>query len=211
MWFGTDRILRVVLRATSATDQQVTTLHYVFQDTDTSAVNEPQPLADAIAAAVLPSYRALYISSWTIQPVEVVDELDPLDPPAARSAWTSGVAAAGTLAATSDYLPAACCLIASLQTDQIGRRHRGRIFVGGSWGEIDQTNGLWNATAIARAKTFTDAIPHTPVAAAAGSTSTCRWVVYSRTARRLADADYYAPVQTVVHKSPVHWLRSRQP
>lgn len=207
-WAGGNKILRVVLRATRGSDQQVNTLHYRFND-NTGGANDPQSLADTIRAATFGPHKLLYRPDWTIQPVEVTEELDPLDPTAPRSGWLSGASGAGERGADSDYLPSACVLIASLASDLIGRRFRGRMFIGGSWGESDQDTGNWTPTAVARAKALTDAIPRQPDVSPAGSTSTANWCVYSRVARGSGATVYAADVQAVTLRTPVHWLRSR--
>ena len=78
----------------------------------------------------------------------------------------------------SDYLPPQCAFVWTLNTGQIGRRRRGRIYVAG-WGEGDQTNGQWTPTmltaSLAAMTTFTNKYM--------GDTSTSpvfRWGVWSQ-------------------------------
>jgi len=208
-WAGGDRIVRVIMRATRGAEQQVNTLHYRLHEVSVGESNDVQALADFFRDNVMTPFRLLYRPDWTIMPVVVQDELDPLAPNDPRSGWTSGTAAAGTATADADYLPDAVCVVGTLVTDLIGRRHRGRIFIGGSWGESDQSNGGWNAGAIARAKAYTDAIPREPDISGF-STATADWCVYSRTNRAQSIPSYSADITDVILHNPVRWLRSRQ-
>jgi hypothetical protein len=215
MGFENGRLVRVAVRAVSnATgDQQVNTFHYDLVD---SAIpgenpNTPQTLADTFRDVVIPTFRALYTSSWTVQPVVVAEERDPQNPLAARSEWVSGSALAGTKAAPTDLLPQACCAVAAVSTDHIGKRFRGRLFLGGSIGEIDQSAGVWQSGATTLWAAYMAAIPHQPDLATGVSLSVANWVIYSRT-QRAADLDPYASiVQAATVRSKVRWLRSREP
>jgi len=214
MGFENGKLVRVVVRAVeNATgDQQVNTFHYDLIDSNIfgEAANDPQALADFYRDNVLASFKAMYTASWTVQPVLVAQEKDPQNPLAARSEWVSGTAAAGTKSAPTDLLPKACCGVAALTTDHIGKRYRGRTFLGGSIGEIDQSAGVWQSGATTLWNTYMAAIPRTPDVATGNSQSTCKWVIYSRT-QRAADLDPYAsPVIAVVVRSKVRWLRSRE-
>lgn len=215
MGFENGKLVRVAVRAVSnATgDQQVNTFHYDLID---SAIpgenpNTPQTLADLFRDNVIPSFRALYTSSWTIQPVVVAEERDPQNPLAARSEWVSGSALAGLKAAPTDLLPQACCAVAAVSTDHIGKRFRGRLFLGGSIGEIDQSAGVWQSGATTLWTAYMAAIPRQPDLATGVSLSVANWVIYSRT-QRAADLDPYASiVQAATVRSKVRWLRSREP
>jgi len=215
MGFENGKLVRVVMRAVEngTGDQQVNTFHYDLVD---SAIpgenpNSPQTLADTFRDNVVPSFRAMYTSSWTVQPIVVAEEKDPQNPLAARSEWTSGSALAGTKAAPTDLLPRACCAVAAISTDHIGKRFRGRCFIGGSIGEIDQSAGVWQSGALTLFQAYMAAIPKQPDLATGVSLSTADWVVYSRT-QRAADEDPYAShVQAATVRSKVRWLRSREP
>ena len=214
MGFENGKLVRVVMRAVenATSDQQVNTFHYDLVD---SAIpgenpNSPQSLADYFRDNVMAPFRALYISSWTIQPVIVAEELDPQNPLAARSEWTSGTAAAGTRSAQTDYLPRAACGVASLTTDHIGKRYRGRTFLGGSTSEADQTGGVWQSGITTLWNTYLAAVPKQPDLATGVSVSVANWVVYSRT-NRAQDVDPYASaVQSFAIRSQFRWLRSRE-
>lgn len=210
-WFaGGDGIYRVslVARHDISGDTQVNTLHYRLHDVTGAVANDPQSLADAIEDALFLPFAALYSDDWTIQTPVVIQEKDPLDPTAPRSEWTSGAVSFGDLVGTED-LPRACCAVATLKTDAIGRRSTGRLFLGGSTGEGEQANGVWQSSALTRWQTFLDAIPRTPDIAEGPSTSEAHWCVYSRTNRAAAVANYAFDITSVILRTPVHWLRSR--
>lgn len=214
MGFEDGKLLRVVVRAVdNATgDQQVNTLHYDLQDSviPGNAANDPQALADFFRDNVIAPFRALYISSWTIQPVVVSEELDPQQPARARSEWTSGSALAGTRAAQTDYLPRAACAVASLVTNHIGKRYRGRMFLGGSTSEADQSAGVWQSGMITLWNAYLAAIPKQPDIATGTSSSSATWGVYSRT-NRTQDVDpYISPVISTPLRTQFRWLRSRE-
>jgi len=213
--FENGKLVRVVVRAVlNATgDQQVNTFHYDLVDSAIPGepANDPQALADFYRDNVLPTFKPMYTSSWTIQPVLVAQELDPQNPTAARSEWTSGSAAAGTKAAPTDLLPQACCAVAAITTNHIGRRYRGRTFLGGSIGEIDQSAGVWQSGATTLWNTYLASIPKQPDIATGASTSVANWGIYSRT-QRAADLDpYISPVVSFSVRTKVRWLRSREP
>jgi hypothetical protein len=214
MGFENGKLVRVVMRAVeNATgDQQVNTFHYDLIDSAVpgNSPNDPQSLADFFRDNVVGPFRALYTSSWSIQPVLVAQEIDPQNPLAARSEWISGTVQAGTKAAPTDLLPKATCAVAALTTDHIGKRYRGRTFLGGSIGEIDQSAGVWQSGALTLWGTYLAAVPKTPDIASGVSASEAHWVVYSRT-QRAADLDPYAStIQSSSIRSKVRWLRSRE-
>jgi len=215
MGFENGRLVRVVVRAleNATGDQQVNTYHYDLVDSAIPGepANDPQSLADFFRDNVLAPFKAMYTSSWSIQPIVVAEEIDPQDRLAPRSEWVSGTAAAGTKAAPTDLLPKACCGVCAVSTTHIGKRYRGRIFLGGSIGEIDQSAGVWQSGATSLWNTYVNAIPKTPDIATGVSTSTATWVIYSRT-QRTEDLDPYAsPVVGLSVRTKVRWLRSREP
>jgi len=214
MGFENGKVLRVALRAVHAAsgDQQVNTLHYDLDDGDVVDIdNDPQLLADFFRDNVLVPFKAMYDNTWTIQPVVVSQELDPQNKLAPRSQWTSGAAAAGTRAAPTDSLPRGLCGVASLVTDHIGKRYRGRLFLGGSLGEIDQSAGVWQSTLVTIWNTFLTAIPRQPDITTGSSGSTAKWGVFSRS-NRTDDIDpYISPVQSAIVRTQTRYLRSREP
>lgn len=211
-WFdGGNGIYRAVLQATHdvSGDTQVNTLHYQSRDATLDADdNDPQSLADALEAALFLDFAALYSDDWTIHPIVVVQERDPLAPDAPRSAYSAGSASFGDLVGTED-LPRACCAVATLRSDAIGRRSTGRLFLGGSTGEGEQANGVWQSSALTRWQALLDDIPREPDVAPAGSDARMSWCVYSRTARAAAAPNYAFDIVSTQLRSPVHWLRSR--
>ena len=210
MGFENGKLVRVVLRASVADDLQVNVLHYDLQDDIGEPGNDPQALADRFRDDVVPSFKTLFNSAWTIQPVVVEEEKDPQNPLAPRTGWVSGTAGPGTKVESGEQLPRACCQVASLQTGLLGRRFRGRTFVGGSWDESEQSGGVWTAGGKALGQAFMDAIPHQPDIQTGPSTSTANWCVYSRTQRGANLDPYAAHISSVVLRDGVFWLRSRQ-
>ncbi len=214
MGFENGRLVRVVVRAVeNATgDQQVNTFHYDLVDDPIpgNPDNDPQQLADTFRDSVIPAFKAMYISSWTIQPVVVAEELDPQNLLAARSEWVSGTAAAGTRSAQTDYLPKAACAVASLTTAHIGKRFRGRCFLGGSVSEADQSNGVWQSGITTLWNAYLAAIPRAPDIATGVSGAVANWGIYSRT-NRAADVDpYISAVVNATLRTQFRWLRSRE-
>jgi hypothetical protein len=212
MGFENGHLLKVVLQATKAGNLDlVHTLHYDLDDGGLAEqANDPQSLADLFRDEVIPAFAGLFDSGWSIQPVIVEDERDPLNPNDPRQAWTSGAAAVGTRAVASDGLPPGICGVATLMTDHIGRRARGRIFLGGTLTEDDQAGGGVRMDRIGVAWTaFLDAIPKQPDIVAGASGASAKWCVYSRT-QRAANLDPYAnAIQAYLIRPTLHYLRSR--
>jgi hypothetical protein len=209
MGFENGKLVRVTLEAVAGAEHQVNTFHYDLIDATLQPANDPQSLADTFRDDVVPAFAQLYLAAWTIQPVVVVQEKDPLNPTAPRSEWTSGAPVAGTNTGTGDVLPHASCGIVSLLSANIGRRHRGRLFLGGSRHESEQNDGVWGAGTISGFQDFVDAVPVQPDIAELGSDSTANWCVYSRT-QRAANLDPYAShITGNIVRSEVHFLRSR--
>lgn len=212
MGFENGKLLRVSMQAVHANGQQhVNTMHYDCVDGIAgNAANDPQSLADFFRDNVVGPFKAMYTNGWTIKPVVVVQEKDPQNPTAARSEWTSGADVAGTRTSSGDDVAFAICAVAGLRTAHIGRRFRGRLFLGGSVQEGDINGELFNGSINGLRDAFVAAIPRQPDIASGVSTSVCNWVVYSRT-QRAQDVDPYAnAIVSVTNDRHVHWLRSRQ-
>jgi hypothetical protein len=208
--FENGKLLRVVLKAEWSGNVQVNTIHYDLVDNiSLGADNDPQTLADLFRDNVMPKIAQLYNSSWTIGPVEVVEEKDPLNPTRPRSAWTSGSPLAGTRTESSDYLPNQMCILYRLDTATIGRRFNGRLFSLGQMHESDWSTGGWNSAALTFFKQYVDAIPHQPDLVTGPSDNVANWVVYSRTQRQANLTPYTAHVNSAIQRSSPHWLRSR--
>jgi hypothetical protein len=151
----------------------------------------------------------MYTNGWTIKPVVVVQEKDPQNPTAPRSEWTAGSDQTGTRTSSGDDVAFAICAVHTLRTAHIGRRFRGRLFIGGSVQEGDINGETFNGSINGLRDAFVAAIPRQPDLAEGPSTSVANWCVYSRT-QRAQDLDPYANTITSVSNSRViHWLRSR--
>lgn len=215
MPFGSGgKLVRVVCSATNdIVGTEVNTLHYDLSDHDALGANDPQSLADFFRDNVTDKLRACFTNAWQIQPFVVMEEKDPLNPNAPRGEWQSGSPTLGTINPGTDPLPPSCCAVATLKTDFVGRRHTGRLFLPGDTHENDQNNGQWiNVGGMLTVwQNYLDAIPRQPDISGPGSTSTCNWVVYSRTNRAQSEPTYVAHVKSVVLHTKVHWLRSRTP
>lgn len=211
MGFENGKLVKVVLEAQRGGDSQVNTFHYDLDDSVgiSDPENDPQTLADVFRDNVRGHFADLYSNAWTILPVVVEMEKDPQNPNAPRSAWSSGAAIQGNKGAVTNLLPSANCVVVTLLTDFMGRRFRGRTFVGGSWNEGDQDAGQWQASATGLTDLYINAIPLQPDIQSGISQNTARWCVYSRT-QRTQDLDPYASrITGHITRSEVHWLRSR--
>lgn len=209
MGFENGRLVRVVLRAQSVNQEQVTTFHYDLQDGQDQSSNDPQSLADAFRDDVVPLVKTFFSSAWTFDPVIVEDEIDPLSPNDARSQWQSGGGEVGTQGGVGGLLPPGTCPIGSLRTEHIGRRFRGRTFMMGTFDEGAQDDGLWGSNVVERLQAILDAIPKTPDLAPPLANAVAHWCVYSRT-QRAADLDPYASaVTSAILRPECHFLRSR--
>lgn len=213
MGFENGKLLRVAVTAlhVSDGDRQVNTFHYDLKDDTLQPPNEPQTLADLFRDNVIPTYRAIYDNSWTIQPVVITEEIDPQNPTAARAQWTSGSELAGTHTVGGDALPRAMCGVVTLRTGSVGKRYRGRLFLGGSLGESDQSAGTWLTSINTLWNALVTAIPRQPDLATGVSTSTANWCVYSRRQRQENQDPYASAIESTFLRSQPHWLRTRQP
>jgi len=209
--FENGKLVRVSLAAQAASgNTEVNTFHYDLQDGPLGDDNDPQSLADAFRDDVRSHFAALFDSGWTIQPVNVIQEIDPLNPTGPRSQWTAGDGTPGTKTTASSPLAPAHVAVATLHTGYAGKRHRGRVFLGGNFGEADLDFRTWQAGQLALWQALLDAIPRQPDLAPPGSQAVAHWCVYSRT-QRAQSLDPYAPaVTSVTLHNALHWLRSRE-
>jgi len=209
MGFENGKLVRVTLRASSGTQEQVNTFHYDLEDGQDTTANDPQSLADAFRDDVRPQIATLFRPSWTLDPVVVVEEKDPLAPLAARGSWNSGAAIAGTGAGSAELLPSFVSPVVALKSDHIGRRFNGRLWLMGNPDEGWQNGGGWTASILAAFATIVNAIPKEPDLGPPLSNATAKWCVYSRT-QRAANLDPYASAITSTIIRPVaHSLRRR--
>jgi len=209
MGFENGKLVRVTLTARKSAELQINTFHYDIHDSVTTGSNDPQSLADFFRDNVIIHQRALYDSSWQILPVTVIMERDPLAPNDPRSEWVSGTATNGTNTTGGDRLPHGLCAVATLKTATIGRRHTGRVFIGGSWTEENQGSGNWLAGTLALMEAYLASVPLEPDISGGVETGGCKLCVYSRT-QRAANLDPYASAVTshVLHPE-AHYLRRR--
>lgn len=208
--FENGKLVRVTLRAVDTNgDEQVNTFHYDLID-DITGSNSPQDLADRFRDDVRPAWIAHYRPNWTLDPVVVTEEKDPQNPSAPRSSWTSGDPAVGTRSTSGDILPRKMCAIATLRTDHIGRRYRGRNFIGGSNTEDNLTAGIWGDTYLAYLQAMIDNVPFEPDLATGDPLGvSAHWCVYSRTARALDQDPYASHITSATVRPEPHWLRRR--
>lgn len=211
MGFESGHIARVVLRATNGANEIVSTLHYDLTGNALDDAPSLQNLADRIRDALVPAWKACIIPSWTVQPVEVIDEKDPLHPDALRSAVASGTAAAGTRLAppSGEVLPIEACGMLTLRTDHIGRSFRGRMFLPPVWSDASIDNGVLAGSQFTNYGAVRTAIPLAPDVVTGPSTATAHLCIYSRTRRARSASDYAAHVSSITLDNTVRWLRSR--
>lgn len=210
MGFENGKLVRVVIRATAAGDEVVNVWHYDLVDVAANPANDPQALADAFRDDVVPHFKALFVSAWQIEPIEVTQEKDPQQPNAPRQQWVSGTPTAGTKVLGTQGVANAIAMVASLKTDHIGRRATGRKFVPGSYSEADVNGNNFETSAMDGVNFYLNAVPRQPDIQGGPSSSTANLVVYSRT-NRAADIDPYAShVQSIILHQQIHWLRSRE-
>lgn len=210
MGFENGKLVRVTLRAEAGDgEEQVNTFHY---DLDDSGVgdNDPQALADRFRDDVRPVWGSLYRSTWTLDPVVVTMEKDPQNPLAPRSQWTSGAATPGTNGGSDQLLPPGLAVVVALNTDLIGRRFRGRLWLSGSLQEADQNAGSFVSGYLTGIATIMAAVPHEPDICTGDCTgTTAKWCVYSRTQRAQNLDPYAVPITSDTVRTLVHNLRRR--
>lgn len=210
MGFENGRLVRVTVRATQGSREQVNVFHYDLRDTAwPTDHNDPQSLADTFRDDVLPALAPLYRSSWTLQPVVVQDEKDPQHPTAPRNEWTAGTGIAGTNSSSADLAPPQQCAVAKWLTDHIGRRFNGRTFLGGDITQSSSVGGIYSSGILTLWEAYLNAIPLQPDISEGVSGATANLCVYSRT-QRASNLDPYAShVTGHVLRHSAHWLRSR--
>lgn len=211
MGFENGHLARASLVASDGINEVVNTLHYDLVGNALDDAPSLQNLADRLAAVLMGPWAALFHSEWTISPVTVMDEQDPQNLTAPRSGAISGTPTTGTggLVSTDNTAPLEECVVATLHTALIGRRHRGRIFLPPIFDENATSAGLLASGKRSQYVTFLDAIPHEPDIITGASTATAKWCVYSKT-QRAANLDPYASaiVSYTLHDR-LRWLRSR--
>lgn len=215
MGFVNGRVVEVVLRATAGSDEQVNSFVYDLQPGTAGDNNDPQSLADTFRDDVRDVWGSLYSAAWTLEPVVVTEVKDPQNPTAPRQSWTSGSPTPGTKTVSGDLLPPQCQVLVALTTDHIGKRFRGRLWLGGSVLESEQANGVWATGYLSGIATVLAAIPHQPDISPPADTSTADWSVFSRTQRGPNPGNpgglnpYLSHIQAATARTLVHTLRSR--
>lgn len=213
MGFENGKLVQVRLRASDGpAHEYVSVLHYDLQDDPIPGndPNDPQLLADAFAGAVVTAWKPMVPTTWTIDPIVVTMAKDPQNPTAPLDQWTSGSPVAGTRSLTgNDFLPYGVTAVATLRTNHVGKRYRGRIFLPCPLLEGDQNADIIVAGTMTALNAFLNSIPHQPDIVAGASGSKALWCVYSRT-NRAADLDPYASaIQSTQLRSTLKFLRSR--
>src|SRR6476469_3411151 len=209
MGFENGKLVRVTLRASDGVHEQVNTFHYDLDDGDLTVPNDPQSLADRFRDDVRPQIATLLRSNWTMDPVQVVEEKDPLNPLRPRGSWNSGAPIVGTGTGVADLLPSFISPVVALKSEHIGRRFNGRLWLMCAADEGWQNAGAWSTSIMTALNTICNAIPKQPDIAPSAGDATAKWCVYSRT-QRAANLDPYASAITATLVRPVlHSLRRR--
>jgi len=209
MGFENGSVFRVVFKASKTGRDEVNVFHYDADDGISGGSNSGQSLANAVANDALSWFRGLYDNSWLCSPVEVTEELDPQNPHAPRGQWVGGVEETGIGPTPTAPLATGHCVVFGLATAHIGRRYRGRVFVGGSPGEIDINGNNWEGTWLTKAAEYVSALPKQPDVAGGITDATCKLSVYSKAQRAALLDPYLSAVTNIETRTAVHWRRSR--
>lgn len=214
MGFENGHLLRVSQEATApGFAPRVMTFHYDLIDaTGGLENNDPQDLADRFRDDLRAALQPWFHTNWTLAPVVVTDEVDPLHPTAPRSQWTSGAPIAGTGSSGVDDLPYGVCAMANLRTGLIGKRYNGRSFLSVPLNENAQHGGVLEAAAVTAFQDIYDTVPLEPDIAGGGglSDASANLCVYSRTARAANQDPYASHVTAITVQSSTHYLRRRE-
>lgn len=211
MGFENGHIARVVLRAELGSNSIVSVLHYDLEANLVEALPSLQALANRIRDAVIPAWRACIIPDWLVQPVEVIDERDPLHPDANRTSVTAGTPQAGTRLAppAGEVVPIQMCGMATLRTGRIGRSFRGRMFLPPVWSDNSIDGGVLAGAQFVNYQGLVASIPLQPDLVTGAGAGTANLCVYSRTRRALNHDPYAQHVTAITLDNTVRWLRSR--
>lgn len=209
MGFENGHLLRVTLRAVAGAHEMVNTFHYDLINVGVGNDNNPQSLADAFRDDVRPHWQALLTSDWALDPVQVVDEIDPQHPTNPRGHWQSGAVVNGTRVLGGDQLPYFCTPLVALKTGVLGRRFNGRMWLMASSPESAQAQGLWSGAELTSLQGVVDNVPFQPDISPPLSESTANWCIYSRTQRAVNADPYASHLTSAVVSNKVHSLRKR--
>jgi len=194
--------------------QYVNTFHVVVRDDPVSLLSPTaDAVRDALHSALTTKYRNCLPSDVTVNKLVVREELTPGSTAVpAESSQTIGLA--GTLALSGDRLPIPLCALITLYTNAAVRSGHGRMFLPNPGQAANlQTTSLWDTGTTwygTNVPAFTAELKaHHSVSVVGNPDSTAALVVYSRTRRARADADWYFDVTSIVQRTAPHWLRSR--
>jgi hypothetical protein len=209
--FQDGQVIRVIMSATriATSTKVVNSFVYDVHDATGSAGDPGQILADAFRDDVLTPFKALFTSAWGIASPIAEEVVDPLDPSAPRTGWNSTGGGVGSRSSASDFLPPGICGEAPVKSAFRGRRFNGRLFIPGSFTELDQADGVFTATPIALMQAYLDAVPRSPDVDTGLGERTADWSIFSRTQRVQGKDPYLVPVVSAVASSSTHFLRSR--
>jgi hypothetical protein len=203
---------------TTGNQQEVrNTFNFRLNPSSPDSVNEQflvDILADAGTTSLQNAYVALLGTVFTLDEIVARQVHDPLNPGDLKLQHAKVVNLPGTRAVTSDTSSGICAIV-TLNTDTVGRRYRGHVFMPPSLRQLDQGDGVFPTGSpymVAIAALITEL--NKTLETAGGSHYANRWndvdmVVYSRKARSLDESQFYAQVQSLIRRTPIHWLRSR--
>lgn len=192
--------------------QFVNVFHVVNHDTSLIGHDATaDDVRDALHTALTTKYRAILPTTVTVDTLVVREELAP-GSTSVPSESSQTIGAAGTLTTSGDQLPVPVCNLVTLYSNAAVRSGHGRLFLPGcvGAGNLD-TNGNWDmATAYQTAVTaFMDELKATHTHSGWTSDQLMHLVVYSRTRRAAALANYWFDVVSYTKRTQPHWLRSR--
>lgn len=211
MGFEDGQVIRVVMSATriATATVVVNSFIYDYHDAAGSAGDPGQILADAFRDDVLDPFKALFTSAWAIASPVAESVIDPQDPSAPRHGWNSTGGGVGTRSSASDFLPPGICGEAPVLSAFRGRRFNGRLFIPGSFTELDQADGAWTTTPLTLMQAYLDAVPRSPDVDTGLGEATADWSIFSRTQRLQGKDPYLVPVVSAIASTRTHFLRSR--
>lgn len=192
----------------------VNTFHVVARrDFGSIADASAASVRDALHAALTTKYKALFITDYTLQSLVVREELAPGDTSVPDEA-SQTIGSVGTLGGSGDKFPVPVCLLVTLYTNAAIRSGHGRLFLPNpGYASALDASGLWDTGGVwwpTTTTAFLDELKtvHSADDGASG-TNSLSLVVYSRTRRARAAAEYYFDVQSYTKRRQPHWLRSR--
>lgn len=205
-------VWRVTYESSSAGVLFVNTHHVVSRPVglSTGAPSADQ-VRDALNTALTTKYRALLPSTFSVDVLDVREEVDPAsgDIPEQSS---MAIGLAGTRAVGTYETPLGLSQVVSFRTNAAVRSGHGRMWIPVVDKDVLSTSGqLITTGALATATTaFFDELKSTHTITDGGNSWDCKQVVYSRTRRARGDEFFYFDVTAYIRRLTPHWLRSRQ-